>query len=335
MKVFISWSGSKSHKVATVFRSWLPSVIQTVKPYVSSEDIDKGVRWSSDIALELAESTFGILCVTKDNLETPWLCFEAGALSKSIDKSFVAPFLFDLKGSDIKDGPLLQFQLTVFEKEDVRKLVTTINKACGEYSLDEKQLEKTFDVWYPSLEQELKAIPQEEPTSAPTTRQRTQLNNDILEEILDLSRNNQKLLRSTDPKIYESIEELKRSSSELAQKVDFVMDNGVKRKMNRRMRILMEDGRLLKAAPSRQHQVYSIILTLGILKYDYPWVYDTGRYVLDCIISNDVNKEEKRALVHSFQNTIRTTQRGFSDTFEYERVIYTLNQQLDELISII
>ncbi|WP_018965681.1 hypothetical protein [Porphyromonas gulae] len=259
-----------------------------------------------------------------------------GALSKSIDKSFVAPFLFDLKGSDIKGGPLLQFQLTVFEKEDVRKLVTTINKACGEDSLDEKQLEKTFDVWYPCLEQELKAIPQEEPASAPTVRQKTQLNNDILEEILDLSRNNQKLLRSPDPKIYESIEELKRSSSELAQKVDFVMDNGIKRKMNRRMRILMEDGRF-KEASSRQHQVYSIILTLGILKYDYPWVYDTGRYVLDCIISNDVRKEEKRALVHSFQNTIRTTQRGFSDvfTFEYERIIYTLNQQLDELISVI
>lgn len=46
MKVFISWSGTKSHKIGLVFRNWLPSVIQSLETYVSSEDIDKGARWS-------------------------------------------------------------------------------------------------------------------------------------------------------------------------------------------------------------------------------------------------------------------------------------------------
>ena len=120
MKVFLSWSGHKSHQVALVLRDWLPSVIQSLTPYVSSEDIDKGARWSTDIAKELEDSTFGILCVTKDNLEAPWLLFEAGALSKMMDKSSVCPFIFDLKRAEVK-GPILQFQSTIFDKDDVKK----------------------------------------------------------------------------------------------------------------------------------------------------------------------------------------------------------------------
>ena len=157
MKVFISWSGDISLKVATVFRDWLPSVIQSIEPYVSSEDIDKGARWSTDIAKELENSTFGILCVTKENIEAPWLSFEAGALSKTMEKSFVSPFLFDIKRSEVQ-GPILQFQSTIFEKKDIKKLINTLNKACGESGISDARLEKAFEVWYPTLEKELSEL---------------------------------------------------------------------------------------------------------------------------------------------------------------------------------
>ena len=93
MKVFLGWSGEVSHDVALALHSWLPRVIQVVRPYVSSEDIAQGARWSAAIAAELGTSNFGIICVTKENVNSPWINFEAGALSREIDKSRVSPFL--------------------------------------------------------------------------------------------------------------------------------------------------------------------------------------------------------------------------------------------------
>lgn len=194
MKVFLSWSGHKSHQVALALRDWLPSVIQSVTPYVSSEDIDKGARWSTDIAKELEDSSFGILCVTKENLDAPWLLFEAGALSKMMEKGAVCPFLFDLKMAEIKEGPILQFQTTIYEKEDIKKLLISLNKSCGETGLKEDLLLKSFDVWWPSLDDALKLIMSETEDSKTLTKRTTK--DDMLEEILELTRINQKILRS-------------------------------------------------------------------------------------------------------------------------------------------
>ncbi|WP_326429216.1 TIR domain-containing protein [Stutzerimonas frequens] len=197
MKIFISWSGEVSHKVAKALRDWLPSVIQSITPYVSSEDIDKGARWSSDIASELDESAFGLLCVTPDNINAPWLNFEAGALGKSVDKSRVCPFLFRIKRSDVK-GPILQYQSTIHDKEDIFKLMKAVNAACGEHGIEELRLEKAFDVWWPKLDEELKAIElpaQDEEAGSDQPEEIYGYVSRVLEEVLEISRTNQKLLR--------------------------------------------------------------------------------------------------------------------------------------------
>ncbi len=194
MKVFISWSGEESHKVGLALREWLPSVIQTIEPYVSSEDIDKGTRWSTDIAGELDESAFGILCVTKQNLNAPWLNFEAGALGKSVDKSKVCPLLFRIKRSEVS-GPILQFQSTVVEQEDIYKLLKSINSTCGSDAIPEARLEKAFNVWWPSLEEELAKIPTQE-AQPPAKKEPENPTEKILEELLQLSRNSQMILRN-------------------------------------------------------------------------------------------------------------------------------------------
>ena len=106
MKIFISWSGDRSKAIADVFKKWIPAVIQAAKPYFSPSDIDKGSRWNQEISKELESSQVGLICLVRENLDESWIMFEAGALSKSLDKSRVCPMLFGVEPSDIK-GPLV------------------------------------------------------------------------------------------------------------------------------------------------------------------------------------------------------------------------------------
>lgn len=64
MKIFISWSGERSQKIAELFKDWIQCVIQAAKPWISSHDVDRGALWYTEISKTLADSQFGILCLT-------------------------------------------------------------------------------------------------------------------------------------------------------------------------------------------------------------------------------------------------------------------------------
>jgi len=65
VKVFISWSGTKSRDVALALREWLPLVMNSVEPFVSAKDIYAGTRWQLEISAQLEATNFGIVCVTR------------------------------------------------------------------------------------------------------------------------------------------------------------------------------------------------------------------------------------------------------------------------------
>lgn len=299
MKVFISWSGDTSLKIAQAFREWLPYVINSIEPYVSSEDIDKGARWSTDIAKELEDSTFGILCVTKDNMEAPWISFEAGALSKTMNKSYVTPFLFDIKRSEVQ-GPMLQFQCTIYEKEDIKKMVNTLNKACGNSGIAETRLEKSFDVWYPTLEKNLEEIKQTVADNSKNKKDAKAQQSEILEEILELSRDNQKLLRTPDIELNEGIESIKDSLKEIAEEAEFRKE---KSRIGRRYNsMLLEDVlHSFRGKPS-----FRFLMILGILRDDLPWIYDMGKELLQNL-NEHRNIEVEKSIINNFKDMIDFT----------------------------
>lgn len=296
MKVFLSWSGTRSHKVALVFRDWLPWVIQEIVPYVSSEDIDKGARWSTDIAKELSDSTFGILCVTRENINAPWLTFEAGALSKTMDKAFVSPFLFDIKRSEV-DGPILQFQSTIFEKEDLKKLITTLNKACEKDGLTAERLSKAFEVWYPTLESELAKLRETEPPEHDGengSELQTPKAQEILEEILELSRINQKLIRNPDGSSGSTLEEIRSLLRTLIDRSNRFDDPMSVRKMRKFHPMLLDE--LMDMTLSKGSGYVGIQIALGLLKEQFPWIYDAGMEAINILRSRRGIEEKHEAL---------------------------------------
>ncbi|MBU0718477.1 MAG: toll/interleukin-1 receptor domain-containing protein, partial [Planctomycetes bacterium] len=157
MKVFIGWSGAVSRQVAELLRDWLPKVIQVLEPWMSKEDIDAGKKWGPEVAKNLEEAKFGILCMTPENLESTWIHFEAGALSKVVDESLVCPYLYDLPPTDMVD-PLAQFQWKKAEPDGTRQLLRTINKALGDARLPDARLEDSLEKWMPEFEEGIAKI---------------------------------------------------------------------------------------------------------------------------------------------------------------------------------
>jgi hypothetical protein len=70
-KVFLSWGGELSGKLASALRDWLPAALQYVKPYFTPGDIEKGTKWNAEIAKELETSNIGIICLTRNNTDRP------------------------------------------------------------------------------------------------------------------------------------------------------------------------------------------------------------------------------------------------------------------------
>ncbi|REH00831.1 toll/interleukin-1 receptor domain-containing protein [Flavobacterium aquicola] len=187
MNIFISWSGESSKEIASTIKNWLPTVLQSTKPYFTPSDVEKGSKWESEITKKLNECKVGLICLTADNTEKPWILFESGALSNRLEKSRVCPILFGLSNSDLK-GPLATFQTTEFRKDDFKKLIKSINKLLEENEIPDFVLDEAFEAFYPKLEQKINSILEDSNSDNQINKITKRSDRDILEEILELNR---------------------------------------------------------------------------------------------------------------------------------------------------
>ena len=130
LTLFISWSQQPSQAIAEAIKLWIAICLPDVKVFLSTE-ILAGQRWGRTLADNLEQIDYGILIYTSNNLDSLWMAFEAGALSKNHAESRVVPLLFDVSPSDLS-SPISQFQSKSFNPDDLRQLLIDLNNLQAE-----------------------------------------------------------------------------------------------------------------------------------------------------------------------------------------------------------
>lgn len=247
MKVFISWSGERAQLLAQALHDWLPLVLHYVKPWLSEADVAAGDRWAQAVAKELEASNFGIICVTPENVGSPWVLFEAGALAKSMQGARVIPLLFNLEFSDIS-GPLAQFQAKKFERSGLAEVVHSVNQAADQ-AVPEDRARQLFSALWPELEKQLDSVPEEAPSEKHMRPQ-----HEILEELVTGVRGLDARFRDLE---------------------GVVSDSGL-RSRRRRLRHMhpMMFEEMAHMVSEEGDDPISLLMFGGLLKDDFPWLYE-------------------------------------------------------------
>lgn len=256
---------------------WLPLVLHYVEPWMSEASIDAGQRWGIAVAKELEVSNYGIICVTRENLNAPWVLFEAGALAKSLDDSQVIPLLLDLDFKDIS-GPLAQFQAKKTERAGIEEVVHSINKA-AKHAVPEARALSLFDALWPQLEKKLVEIP--EPTKSTKAKRPA---DEVMEELVSG-------IRSVELRIREMSESPRPIRN--------------RRMMKFQSHMMYEISEMLGEEPG---DPISLLVMASAFREELPWLYELA---MDAYRSHrDGNAEAALEAMHRLHRATSLFERG-------------------------
>ena len=302
MKAFISWSGKRSHALADALHDWIPLVLHYVEPWLSQADIEAGQRWAEQVAKELEASNFGVICVTQENVGSPWVLFEAGALAKSLQGSRVIPLLLDLEFRDIT-GPLAQFQAKKVDQAGLFEVVQSLNQIAP-HPVPEARVKQLFDALWPELEKKVASVPK---VSAPAKHARPQP--EILEELVAS-------VRSLDSKFREVAEDGPRGFRYRSRRIHPMMFH--------------ELSHMLGEKPG---DPIALLVLASMFRDEMPWLYELG--VEAYRAAKNGTPDEAVAARRRFQKAAEFMRRGPFPPEEMgfdPRMVHMLLRELDHLL---
>jgi len=156
VKIFMSWSGEQSRTFAEALKPWLEVVLPGTDVWLSSEDIDKGTIWFTEIIGQLETCNCGVICITRQNYLSPWIHFEAGGMVKGLGKGRVAAILLDMDYPELHQ-PLNQFNALRLNRQGAWQLVKSFNRA-SDRPIKDRVIEQTFDKFWPDLDRDYQIL---------------------------------------------------------------------------------------------------------------------------------------------------------------------------------
>lgn len=125
MKIFISWSGENSQKIAKQLAKALKDIFSDnaeFETFISAENIEGGKAWFEAIRKELKVCDRAIICCTPENVNAPWINFEAGASLMNFEREGqVIPYLVGFSATD-KKSPLSNLHAIQHSEEGFQNL---------------------------------------------------------------------------------------------------------------------------------------------------------------------------------------------------------------------
>ncbi len=299
MKLFISWSGERSKALALALKDWIPLVLHYADPWLSEADIEAGQRWAEAVAKELEVCNFGIICITRENLNSPWILFEAGALAKSLQGGRVIPLLLDLDFREIT-GPLAQFQAKKIEKAGVLEMIQSLNQL-AQQSVPEERYKQLFEALWPELEKKISALPKQ---NSPTKQSRPQ--NEVLEELVTA-------VRTMEARVRDSHEEVVRPS---------------RRRSRFHPMMIHELGHMLSEKPG---DPINILLAASVFRDDVPWLYELG---MEAYRLSNSGSQKSRAAIEKFLRAVELARKGPfpMDEFGIDKASHMMLRELEFML---
>lgn len=175
--VFISWSKTYSGEIAEVLKKYLDLIFKGKVFFFLSKKIKGGETGREEILKNLLKSDMGILILTPENINAPWLLFESGCLhqkNKDTEKKHnpVCPVIFGRK-PDKRESPIDQLQYILFNNEE--SFLNLLEGICGSCDIpfdanfkETIKNEKTNIDYWCDLEKELMPLIEKAKTGHPS-----------------------------------------------------------------------------------------------------------------------------------------------------------------------
>jgi hypothetical protein len=144
----------------------------------------------------------------------------------------------------------------------------------------------------------LKVQPQD--SAEKETKIKDSFSTEILEEILDLSRVNQKLLRSPDLDVHKELDSLSKMLQEIISRSEMEKERQIRRKQKFHPHMIDE---LLHMSPKFRKNFTGFQIAISLFREDFPWVHDAGLDLVKTLRSKS-SRDSKMDSVEAFQELI-------------------------------